>query len=503
MLNKKLPQMIYNRITIFGIFVAAIAAIAMTFLYVIDLYASSTNPYFGIFLYMIIPGFLIFGLLLIPVGMYLRWRKYKKDGVLDKEKWPKLDLNEPRQRNFTIIFAAGTILMLGATAIGSYEAFHFSESVTFCGKVCHEVMKPEYTAYKESPHSRVACVECHVGPGADWYAKSKLSGAYQVYAVTVDNYPRPIPTPVKNLRPARETCEQCHWPEKFFGSRQKNFDHYMYDESNRHWPIEMLVKVGGGNIRTGTVSDIHWHVSSNIEVEYIARDEQRQDIPWVRVVNRSTGDETIYRNEEDPLDEAMVDSLQRRTMDCVDCHNRPSHIYHSPDFAIDEAIAAGKIDSTLPSIKMVAVEAMSAEYDTEKEALEGIDQAITSYYSENYPELADSVSGEIITAVASVQSEFTRNIFPEMKVRWEAYPNNIGHFNWPGCNRCHMGNHVSEEGEKITHDCNACHLILSQGTGERRQISSTAQGLEFSHPEDIFEAWREMPCSDCHTGVQP
>lgn len=503
MVDKKFPKLIYNKVSMLGIFMAAVAALIMTFLYVIDLFGTGTNPYFGIFLYMVMPVFLILGLLLIPIGMFRHWRRLKRNEIIPPTTWPKLDMNDPRQRNAVIFFTLGTILFLGASAIGSYQAFHFSESVTFCGKVCHEVMKPEYTAYKHSPHARVACVECHVGPGADWYAKSKLSGAYQVYAVTVNNYPRPIPTPIENLRPARETCEQCHWPEKFFGGMQKVFNHYMYDENNTHWPIEMLIKVGGGNFRTGEVTDIHWHVHPEQQVEFIARDDRNLDIPWVRVIDTKTGETTVYQNEEDPLSDAEIDSLPRRIMDCVDCHNRPSHIYHSPDYAVDQGLATGQIDPSLPSIKATAVEAMSAEYETEEESLAAIDNAITSYYAENYPEVADSASTAILAASAAVQDEFSRNIFPEMKVRWSEYPDNIGHFEWPGCNRCHMGNHSNEQGEKITHACDACHTIMIQGSGERRQVSSTEEGLEFVHPEDIFEAWREMPCSDCHTGVQP
>jgi len=503
MVDRKFPRLVYNRISMIGIFMAGVSALIMTFLYVIGLFGNGTNPYFGIFLYMVMPVFLILGLVLIPVGMFRNWRHLKKYGGIPPTTWPKMDLNDSRQRNAVIIFTVGTILFLGASAIGSYQAFHFSESVTFCGKVCHKVMKPEYTAYKHSPHARVACVECHVGPGADWYAKSKLSGAYQVYAVMVNNYPRPIPTPISNLRPARETCEQCHWPAKFFGGMQKVNDHYMYDEENTHWPIEMLVKVGGGNFRTGEATDIHWHVNINQRVEFIARDKKDQDIPWVQVINEQTGDSVVYQNEDDPLSQAEIDSLPRHTMDCVDCHTRPSHIYRSPDYAVDQALAIGQISPSLPFIKKIAVEAMSEEYKTQEEGMAAIDSSIRAYYDDLYPNISDSLQTEILAASAAVQNEFALNIFPIMKVRWSEYPDNIGHFDWPGCNRCHLGNHVNDKGEKITHNCDACHRILAQGSGERRQVASTEEGLEFVHPEDIYEAWREMPCSDCHTGVQP
>ena len=206
-------------------------------------------------------------------------------GDLRQTQWQKIkvvllrEIHSSRShRNAATIFAFGTVLVIFVSAVGGYQAFHYTESTEFCGATCHDVMYPEYTAYKHSPHARVACVECHIGPGADWWVQSKLSGAYQVYAVIADVYPRPIPTPIENLRPAQETCEQCHWPQKFFGGQQKRFNHYMYDEANTPWPINMLIKTGGGNPRTGQAEGIHWHMNIKNNVEYIARDEERQEV---------------------------------------------------------------------------------------------------------------------------------------------------------------------------------------------------------------------------------
>jgi len=503
MAEGKLPRPVYNRLSIIGAIIAIAAVAIMTFLYVIDLFASSTNPYFGIFLYMVIPAFLIFGLLLIPAGIYLKWRHWKKTGEVVVPRWPLIDLNDKKQRNAATIFVVGTVLFMVLTAIGSYQAFHYSESVTFCGKLCHTVMKPEYTAYLNSPHARVPCVDCHVGPGADWYAKSKLSGAYQVYAVLANKYPRPIPTPVANLRPAQETCEQCHWPQKFFGSQQTIKDHYKYDKENTHWPIDMLIKVGGSNIRSGKAIDIHWHINPDIDVQYIARDDKRQEIPWVKVKNLKTGEETLYHNEDDPLTEEEIAAATPRVMDCVDCHNRPSHIYHSPDQAVDEAISAGLIDASLPDIKSTSVEAMTGKYNDDNDAMTGIAEAIKSHYAENYPGVADSMATQIQDAIKAVQMEYSNNMFPEMKVEWSEYPNNIGHFIWPGCMRCHEGSHKTEDGKMISHDCKSCHTIMAQGSGDMAQAAIGEEGLEFKHPEDIDEAWKEMGCFECHTGTQP
>jgi hypothetical protein len=191
-------------------------------------------------------------------------------------------------------------------------------------------------------------------------------------------------------------------------------------------------------------------------------------------------------------------------MDCVDCHNRPSHIYHSPDYAVDQALATGLMPRDLPEVKRVAVEAMTEEYETEDQALSAIAEAMMSYYDESYPDLVASDGHLVSSAIEATQGAFAKNIFPEMKVRWEYYPLNTGHFESPGCMRCHEGLHVSDDGEKtISHDCTACHVILGQGTGDRATVSSGIEGLEFEHPEDIDEAWREMGCYECHTGTQP
>ncbi|SYZ73031.1 Cytochrome c family protein [Candidatus Zixiibacteriota bacterium] len=500
----KFPRLVYNWISTAGVIISVISGSLVLLLMGISLFTRDSNPYFGVFMYMILPPFVLAGLALIPIGMYRTWKKWRREGIESYPKWPYIDLNKRSHRNATAIFFFGTIVFLAFGAVGSYEAFHYSESVNFCGKTCHTVMKPEFTAYQNSPHARVACVACHVGPGAGWYAKSKLAGAYQVYAVVADKYPRPIPTPIKNLRPAQETCEQCHWPDKFFGGQQKVFDNYMYDSTNYSWPINLLIKTGGGDPRTGQTAGIHWHMNIAVKVEYIARDEQRQDIPWVKITERKTGRSVVYQSKENPLSQEEISKAVPRVMDCMDCHNRPSHIYNSPDYAINMAIATGKIKSSLPYIKRIAVAAMSAQYDNDSTAREGIANYIIDFYHDSLSGVYDSRQGDVDAAVAAVQYTYSQNIFPEMKVRWTEYENNLGHFISKGCMRCHAGDHVSSDGEVITRECTACHTILSQGSGGRAQMASDQNGLEFVHPEEsIGEAWKEMGCYDCHTGVQP
>ncbi|HDS01932.1 MAG TPA: cytochrome C [candidate division Zixibacteria bacterium] len=503
MLKLRLPRLAYNFISSVGSAIAIVAGLMVVTMLVVSIFTEIENPYLGIFSFMILPAILIFGLILIPVGMLRQWRREKRGERVEKTRWPYVDLNLKSHRNAFFIFIFGTFFFVVFTAVGSYQAFHFSESVKFCGTTCHSVMEPEHTAYQNSPHARVACVECHVGPGAGWYTKSKLSGAYQVYATLLNKYPRPIPTPIESLRPARETCEQCHWPAKFFGGMQKKIDHYMYDEESSYWPINMLIKVGGGKRGANQASGIHWHISSDVKVEYIARDHQREDIPWVRYTNLETGEVTVYHDDDDPLSQEEIDSLEPRVMDCVDCHNRPSHIYNPPDRAIDDALNTRMIDPEIPEIKMVAVEAMAENYGSDEEAMEKIREHINGYYKENYSGFYEQEKGLIEQAIQSTSEKFSLNIFPRMKVRWDVYPDHIGHFYFKGCMRCHEGNHSSDEGQTISHSCNSCHIILAQGSGETYEVTYQEDGLEFKHPVDIYEAWREMGCYECHTGTQP
>ena len=496
---KRLPYLSYNPLSALGAAIALITGITLGALLSMSFASHQDHPYFGIFMYMVLPPVLIFGLLLIPLGMYLRWRKFKKTGELPEAKWPRIDLNDSRHRNAFFIFAIGTVIVATLMAVGSYGAYHYSESVEFCGTTCHTVMEPEYVTYQNSPHARVACASCHVGPGADWYVKSKLSGVYQIYAAAAGVYPRPIDTPIENLRPAQQTCEQCHWPSKIYGAEQRLLHHYKYDDANTHWPIDLLIKTGGGDPRSGQ-SGIHWHMNIGVEVQYVARDEDRQDIPWMRVLDRTTGRVTVYQNTENPLSAEELAAAPKRIMDCMDCHNRPSHAFRSPDRVIDEALHRRTIDPTLPGIKFAAVAAMAEEYPTKEEAMRQISTRITEHFESAHPQVLAQRAGAVRQAIEATQEAYATNVFPHMKARWDVYPSNLGHFTSPGCMRCHDGKHAAPDGRVVTTDCNACHLILAQGA-ERETL--TLAGLPFEHPEDIGGMELEMPCYECHTGVQP
>lgn len=502
MAKSMFPRLFYNKISVSGLALAIITGFTILFFLIVRSGQGEENPYLGILTYMALPPFLLLGLLLVPIGAVRQWRRAKKYGIGSLPEQPRIDFDNPAHRRAIAIFLGGGVIYCVISVIGAYQAYHYTESVSFCGETCHEVMKPEHVAYQNSPHARVACVDCHVGAGADWYAKSKLSGAYQVYATAFNKYPRPIPTPIKNLRPAQETCEQCHWPKKFFGNRQREYRHFMYDDENTEWRIDLLIKTGGADPTFGHGTGIHWHMNINVKVEYIARDELRQDIPWIRVTDRTTGRVSVYQDEDDPLTEEELQTMQPRVMDCLDCHNRPSHQYNSPDYIVDLGLRSERIDKTLPSFKSVAVGAMDRKFETEDEAFESIAGEITDYYRSNYPDLFENDEHTIQQAVLAVQHGFSQNMFPEMKVRWKDYPNNVGHLIFPGCMRCHDGNKVSDDGITITRECTTCHVILAQGPVGDIEMATSPEGLEFRHP-DGDDDWRDTGCNECHEGIAP
>jgi hypothetical protein len=312
-------------------------------------------------------------------------------------------------------------------------------------------MQPEFTAHGRSPHSRVSCVDCHIGPGADWFVKSKLSGAWQVVSVAFDLYPRPISTPVHDLRPARETCEQCHWPTKFVGDRLKIIEHHAEDEANTPNKTVLLLRIGG--TRGDDSHGIHWHVDPSHVIRYRS-DESRETIYEVEM----TADGAEVKRFLAP---DAPDGGTWRTMDCVDCHNRPTHIYGMPESEVDKALTTGRIAADLPYIRREGVAAIQGEFASHEEARQKIGDTIRAFYQKEYSDLATSRSDDIERAVTALGQIYSVNVFPSMNVEWGTYPNHIGHEAAPGCFRCHTDEHATESGEVISQDCDTCHELLA------------------------------------------
>jgi nitrate/TMAO reductase-like tetraheme cytochrome c subunit len=488
-------RLIKNTLSQIGLAVAVIAFANIVFLFLVDLISTTPNPYIGVLTYMVMPGFLLFGLLMVVVGALLERRRRFK-GQTDTPRLPRIDLNNPKQRNSVAFLLSFLVIFALLSAVGSFKAYKATESVSFCGQSCH-ALYPEFTAYSVSPHAKVACVDCHVGPGASWYVRSKLSGLTELYATLRNTYPRPIPSPVKNLRPAQDTCEECHWPSKFWGAQSKTFTHFGSDEQNTPRAITLLIKVGGGDPALGVAGGgIHWHMNIANKIEYYASDEKRQIIPWVRITD-SQGKITEYTVKDNPPTPDQIAKADKRRMDCVDCHNRTTHIYVPPDLSVDRAMAINAIDPSLPFIKQQGVEVLTAEYKTSEEAQKAIPEKINAFYQTKYPEIASSKTQAVKAAANELQRIFSKTFFPDMKVNWQTHPNNIGHFYSAGCFRCHDGNHVSASGQVISKDCNSCHTLAAQQEGKEELAAIPNQS--FKHPIDLGDL-TAVNCSDCHTG---
>jgi nitrate/TMAO reductase-like tetraheme cytochrome c subunit len=491
----KTPSLARNGLSSLGLVIALIALVNIAFLVFADLGSDHANPYVGIFAYVLLPGVLIFGLALFFLGMILERRRRRKH-VPEMTPYPVVNLNNPRTRRILELSLVGLSIFTLISIAGSYKAYHYTDSDEFCGTTCHEVMHPEYTAYKASPHARVGCVNCHIGSGATWYVKSKMSGAYQLYSTALNKYPRPIQTPVHNLRPAQETCEQCHWPEKFWGAQLKVFNHFGYDEVNTPRETRLLIKTGGGDPETGPTVGIHSHMNLENEISYVS-DVKRQKIDYIKVVNRKTGAVTEYFAEDAKTPRQQLVQQERRRMDCVDCHNRPTHIYQVPDKAVDVALLGNRIPRDLPYVKQQAVTALTKDYANTTQAVQTIAADLNAYYKSTYPAVYASRKKDIDRTVSELQEIFKTIRFPEMKTDWRTHPNNIGHFYYPGCFRCHDDQHVSKEGKRITKECNVCHDVLGQK--EAGVVMIEAPDAQFQHPVDLGDL-RAMNCAECHTG---
>jgi nitrate/TMAO reductase-like tetraheme cytochrome c subunit len=444
-----------NPFSLAGAVLATLSAVLFLIVFFLDVLGLHTNPYLGIVFFIVFPSLFVIGLLLIPVGVW-RDRRRRLAGKPEFH-WLRVDLNDPHQRSVTFFIVALTLVNLVIVSLAAYSGVEYMDSVQFCGQVCHTVMQPEFAAYEDGAHSRVTCVQCHIGPGAGWFVKSKLSGARQVVAVTLGTYSRPIASPVHNLRPARETCEQCHWPEKFHGDMVRVAHDYADDEKNTESTTTLNVHVGGGSDRLGIATGIHWHMNVANKIEYITTDDKRQVIPWVKMTDRFGNVREYTAEGVTPADLAKGET---RTMDCVDCHNRPAHpMDPTPDKAVNRVLATGEMPKTLPFIKREATAALKESYPSETAAVDAIAVRLREFYRTQQSAVYMGRRQEVERAVSATQQIYRRNIFPAMNITWGTYANNIGHMDFPGCFRCHDAGHATKDGKVIAQSCDLCHSM--------------------------------------------
>lgn len=445
-----------NRLTLGGAVLTTGAALTMIGFWALDLVRPAPlHPYSGIVLYVGLPAVFVLGLLLMPLGVWLERARRRRSGNLP-EIYPAVDFSLPTVQRTLLLTACASLLNVLILSVASYRAVEHMDSAEFCGTTCHSVMQPEHTSYLDSPHSRVACVQCHIGPGASWFVKSKLSGARQVWTAMLGTHSRPIPTPIEHLRPARETCEQCHWPQKPHGDKLVVRTHYADDEHNTPSTNVLMLKVGGRTPK-GDVG-IHGHHLG--VVRYTPADAQRQVIPTVSYVDAS-GRSRTYTSPELLAQAAKGPPRAERAMDCLDCHNRPTHVFELPEQAVDRALSEGRLSADLPFLKKQAIALLRAEYPDRDTATRRIAEALREFYEKSQPELARQQRAKIVGAAEQLGAIYLRNVFPYMKVTWGTYPNNLAHDAFPGCFRCHDDQHVSSDGKAISQDCGICHTILA------------------------------------------
>jgi hypothetical protein len=442
-------------LSILGAWLATISAFVFLFVFLIDLFGLHSNPYFGLVFFLILPVIFVLGLVMIPLGIVLEHRRQRRG--LAPRRLPRIDLNDPIHQRAIAIVLALTIVNVLIVSLAAYRGVEYMDSPKFCGEVCHTVMEPEYVAHREGPHSRVTCVECHVGSGAQSYVYYKLNGMRQLAHLVTGNYPKPVPSPVFNLRPARGTCEMCHWPEKFHGDKVDVAPEYASDEKNTNNSTKLVLHVGGGLPQYGLGAGIHWHTNPQNEIDFVATDAKRQEIPYVRLKDK---DGKTYEFRTPDANDAKIAAGERRRMDCVDCHNRPTHAFFAtPERAVDAAIARGAIPVSIPFARRQAVEALKASYTDRATAEREIDQRLRGFYTSNDGASPHPAGSDIDLLVRSVQRLYSGSVFPAMNVSWGTHQDNLGHTDSPGCFRCHDDQHKTADGRVIKQDCDLCHEI--------------------------------------------
>ena len=360
-----------------------------------------------------------------------------------------------RRRLF--IWLAGTV---AAMALAVVAAFYFdvaTESDAFCGTICHANL-PEYVSHKVSDHANVECSTCHIGPGLLPKIEAKISGVKELVAQLTNTYDRPIKLPVENMRPSSVICEQCHAPREHNEEQARFISHFANDEANSETKTYLELRTGASDAQAQP--SIQWHLDH--PVQYVALDPARQNISWVGVTEN--GKLVEYKTTDSSKPEQLA-TMPRQEMGCVDCHSRPTHQFVSPEASVDKALAQGRLDRSLPYIRREATRLLAASYASSAEALKAI-AGLKEFYRAEYPEVFSGKQLAIEQAIAELQSIFSNSIFPDMNVNSKVYPDNLGHADFPGCFRCHDGQHLNEQGETIPLDCNTCHsppLVIKDG----------------------------------------
>lgn len=450
----RLSPLVYlanNPISLLGVLLATTAGVAWMFTLPAHFSEQEPHPYLALLVVIGLPALLAIGLLLIPLGSLRRRRKERRKGTYPTD-FPPLDWRNADFRRLTGFILAATAINVIIGGHLTFAAVEYMDSNTFCGRQCH-VMTPEFTAFRHAPHARIKCVDCHIGAGAGSLLEAKLNGLNQLAGVILNRYPRPVPSPVHNLAQGHITCGKCH-SRRDYGVKRKVWIHFAEDEANSATRTELNIRIGGGDDPAGAHGA---HLSEGVTIEYLS-DPERATIPWLRVTDGS-GRETVYTTSD--WSEEQAGDLLSRTMDCTDCHNRPAHTMEVPGKALDQALAARRIDPSLPWIKKKGLELLTADYENSSAAARRIPAALRAFYQSEHASLAATQGEAIERAADELVALYERNVFPEYSVTWGTHPNHLGHRDYPGCFRCHDGRHGAEDGRVLDQTCVACHDTIA------------------------------------------
>jgi len=496
-MTQRQPRITSNMLSLIGLFIAVFNIVIIVVLAIADGLSAGSHPYADLVIWIALPGMVFCGVALIFAGI---WRQRYRERTCKPggPRFPVLDFNDPRLRTRGLVLLSVLILMSLLYAFSGYKAYEFSESNTFCG-TCHAVMGPETRSNYYSAHAKLLCTNCHVGPGAKYYFTSHLKGSRQGINYLLDRYSRPIHTPVADLRPSEEICQNCHGPKYQISERLESRAYFLSDKENSRKKITLLFKPGTAQTTLEQPPHMHWHSSTTEEILYSDADPKRVDIPWIRVKRRD-GSVRVYRSDQSKLSAEKVAQAGTRRMDCMDCHNRIGHPFNPPARIVNAMLSAGLIDSELPEIKHVGVQALETPYASQDEARMGIDTALRDFYRATYPAVAKDKDVAIAKAVEALQGAYARNYDPHMDLSWRSYGSNQGHVYAPGCFRCHDGKHRSEDGTVLSRDCSLCHLLIERSPGQEATEAAQVnlRVMEYPHPVDIGERWKTMPCTACH-----
>jgi hypothetical protein len=471
---------------------------AFVVLAALDLFSATENPYRALITFVGAPVIILIGIIIFLIGVRIQIANARRRGE-DVRFNLRLEFTNARFRRSLWLFAGLSVSFVAIVAFAGVQGFEATDSSAFCGETCHTPMEPQAVAHEVSAHAEVECVACHIGEGGASWVEAKVNGIRQLWGVVTGEFNRPIHTPVEGMSGADELCETCHWPDHFKGEKFVGYTHYGTDEDNSPWTVNLLLNVGGGpDAPEAVAGGIHFHMFEENQMEYIAADDQRQDIAWLRVTD-DDGNTVVYRDPDHSVDPSDPE-VEVRSFDCLDCHNRPAHQFDPPGEAIDLAMVRGEINSDLPYVKKIGLELLNARYQTKEQAFGLIRTGMRNFYDENYPNRIDAIRPEVEAATEILVRIYEENFFPETNTDYRVRVDNVGHWVNDGCFRCHNSDLETEVGARITSSCESCHVVVGQGpTDDPSELMTDLGGLQFQHPVDIGELWQKVPCTQCHS----